>query len=233
MSDQSDQSDQPAQDGYQPDPAAEMRMVIDAFFAALATARPRDLDLVSRLRDRHDRLLTAQRDRVIDAASEHNLALTLAVLAGYRELAPVIDDEERLLDVLRAAFVEPLRPAVTAAVLDAAPDPFAAMVNISRQREREAFGAGFVFTYPHDDDDHYVAQVERCYYHEVLRANGAALLTPVFCAFDANWIDAIDSDRHGLTFERPTTIGTGGRACPFRFRRTLPNQRVAGSDTQE
>jgi hypothetical protein len=224
-----------AHEAYQPDPAAEMRMVIDAFFAALAAARPGDADLVTRLRDRHERLLTARRDHVIDVASRHNLALTLAVLAGYQELAPAIDDEERLLEALRAAFVEPLRPAVraaTAAVLDAAPDPFAVMVNISRRREREAFGAGFVFTHPHDDDDRYVAQVERCYYHEVLRANGAALLTPVFCAFDANWVEAIDPDRHGFVFERPTTIGTGGSACPFRFRRAPARRRGTRSNTQ-
>ncbi|HEU5160211.1 MAG TPA: L-2-amino-thiazoline-4-carboxylic acid hydrolase [Streptosporangiaceae bacterium] len=221
-------SDHPAgppasDDGYRPDPAAEMRMVIDAFFAALAAARPGDADLAARLRRRHERLLADQRDRVVDAASRHNLALTLAVLAGYRELTPLYDDDERLLGLLRDAFVEPLRAPVrtgTAAALDAAPDPFAAMVEISRYRERHAFGAGFVFTHPHDDDDHYVAQVERCYYHDVLSANDAARLTPVFCAFDANWIDAIDPDRHGFAFDRPTTIGTGGVTCPFRFRRT-------------
>ncbi|MGH3391643.1 MAG: L-2-amino-thiazoline-4-carboxylic acid hydrolase [Actinomadura sp.] len=95
-----------------------------------------------------------------------------------------------------------------------------ALADISRQREQHAFGAGFQFTHPHDDHDHYVAQVERCDYHQVLQANGAPHLTPVFCAFDANWIDAIDPERHGFTFERPTTIGTGGPNCPFRFRRT-------------
>jgi hypothetical protein len=208
---------------YQPDPAAEIRMVIDAFFDALADAQPNDGALVARLRRRHERLLAAQRHRIVDEASRHNLALTLAVLVGYQELAPAIDDEERLLSLLRDAFVEPLRATVraaTAEALDTAPDPFAAMVDISRQRERHAFGAGFTFTHPTDNDDHYVAQVERCYYHEVLRANDAAWLTPVFCAFDANWIDVIDPKRHGFAFERPTTIGTGGPVCPFRFRRT-------------
>jgi hypothetical protein len=57
-------------------------------------------------------------------------------------------------------------------------------------------------------------------YHDVLRANGSERLTPVFCAFDANWIDAIDPERDEFEFERPTTIGTGGPSCPFRFRRT-------------
>ncbi len=65
-----------------------------------------------------------------------------------------------------------------------------------------------------------IDEVERCYYHEVLEANGARQLTPIVCAFDANWIDAIDAHWDGFEFERPATIGTGGANCPFRFRRT-------------
>ncbi|MGW4637902.1 L-2-amino-thiazoline-4-carboxylic acid hydrolase [Sphaerisporangium sp. NPDC004334] len=212
----------PSAAGYQPDPAAETRMLIDAFFAALSDAVTGQDDLIARLRAKHERLLADQRHRVIDEASAFNLALSLAVLAGYQELAPQYRDDE-LHALLRTAFVEPMRATVqqaTAAALDAAADPFAAMVDISRLRERYAFGAGFTFTHPRDDDGHYVAQVERCYYHDVLSANGAAHLTPVFCAFDANWIDVIDPERHGFAFDRPTTIGTGGQNCPFRFRRT-------------
>ncbi|MET8139124.1 L-2-amino-thiazoline-4-carboxylic acid hydrolase [Sphaerisporangium sp. NPDC005288] len=219
----------PSEAGYQPDPAAEVRMLIDAFFAALAEAIPeRHDDLIWRLRAGHERLLADQGHRVIDEASGHNLALSLAVLTGYQELSGRFGDAE-LLPLLRTAFVEPMRATVqqaTAAALDAAADPFAAMVEISRLRERYAFGAGFTFTHPRDDDSHYVAQVERCYYHDVLSANGAAHLTPVFCAFDSNWIDVIHPERHGFTFDRPTTIGTGGQNCPFRFRRTrTPTER--------
>jgi uncharacterized protein YdhG (YjbR/CyaY superfamily) len=104
--------------------------------------------------------------------------------------------------------------------LDEASDPFAAIVALTRDRERQAFGAGFVFTHPDDDEDHFTSQVERCFFRDVLGANGAGKLTPIFCAFDANWIDAIDPDRDGFGFERPTTIGGGGPNCPFRFRRS-------------
>lgn len=40
------------------------------------------------------------------------------------------------------------------------------------------------------------------------------------CAFDGNWIEAIDSDKDGFRFERVTTIGLGGTHCPFHFTRT-------------
>lgn len=90
---------------------------------------------------------------------------------------------------------------------------------ISRERERAFFGENFVFGHPADDESRYIAEVRRCFYHEVLAASGAAKLTPVLCAFDATWIEVIDPPRHGFTFERPATIGTGGVTCPFTFTR--------------
>lgn len=197
-------------------------MLIDAFFRALSERFAEEPGLADRLRGRHGRLVAQQQDRVVDEPSGYNLAMTLAVLGAYQELVPGHGDGE-LLPALRAAFVEPLEPFVrnaTRSVLDQAADPFAAMVALTRDREQQPFGAGFEFTHPEDDPERFTSQVERCFYHDVLRANDAERLTAVFCAFDANWIDAIDPDRDGFEFERPTTIGTGGPCCPFRFRRT-------------
>jgi hypothetical protein len=75
------------------------------------------------------------------------------------------------------------------------------MVGISKDRERDAFGAGFGFSHPDDDHDRYTAEVTRCYYHDVLSANEAGHLTPIFCAFDGNWINAIHPERDRLDFE--------------------------------
>ncbi|MBZ4319893.1 L-2-amino-thiazoline-4-carboxylic acid hydrolase [Streptomyces huiliensis] len=204
-------------------------LAIEAFFTALAETRPArdglpaDLDgLPARLRDRYERLRADQRHRAGDEPTRHHLAVSLAVLAAYRELSPELPDEE-LLPLLERTFVEPLRAGMlagVAAALDAAPDPFALMVAYNRQRERDYFGPAFTFSHPRDDDHEHVARVDHCYYHQVLEANGAGRLTPVLCAFDANWSDAIDPERHGFAFERPTTIGHGGPHCPFTFRRT-------------
>ncbi|MEV5412197.1 L-2-amino-thiazoline-4-carboxylic acid hydrolase [Thermopolyspora sp. NPDC052614] len=207
---------------YRPDPEAENQALIEAFFTALADALPQDDGLISRIRARHERLVAEQGHWFVDEASRHNLALTLAVLAAYRELAALMGDDESL-PLIRTAFIEPFGPMITdatRAALDASPDPFATMVDISRRRERDFFGAAFVFTHPEDEQDRYTALVQRCFYNDVLVANGAAHLMPIMCDFDANWINGIEPDRHGFTFERPATIGTGGSTCPFRFRRT-------------
>jgi hypothetical protein len=104
-------------------------------------------------------------------------------------------------------------------MLDAAPDPFAAMVELSRTRERDAFGAGFTFVRSADDDQRYLLDVHRCFYQDVLAANDATELGAAMCEFDGYWMSAIDPERHGFRFERPTTIGRGGTHCPFHFRR--------------
>lgn len=106
------------------------------------------------------------------------------------------------------------------AALDAAHDPFAALVAFTRQREQYAFGERFVFEHPLDDDQERMADVRRCFFHDVLEAEQATHLRPVLCAWDANWMDAVDPERHGVVAERRTSIGLGGGHCPFHLRRT-------------
>ena len=219
---------------YEPDPDGDTQALIDAFQAALPSLlRDRGVDgvvakeLVSRVGTLHAELERESGAWHIDDAARHHVRLTSLVIAGSRVLTGVIPPLD-VREVLTIALNEPLRPAIltgTAAALDHAPDAFRAMVDFSKAREEHFFGAGFTFERPRDDDAAYHVDVHRCLYHEHLAAHDAAELTPVFCAFDANWIDAIDSERHGFTFERRTTIGTGGQHCPFHFRRWTDTSR--------
>ncbi|GII78046.1 hypothetical protein Sru01_30280 [Sphaerisporangium rufum] len=221
---------------YLPDNERDITALIEAFFGQLAaTAREHALPsgLVPDARLRHAALLEAAAHLIVDEPSRHNLRLTLAVLAGYRALlAPL--GRPAAIAAVRAALIEPLGPAVragTRAMLDTAPDPFAAMVAVSKSREEHAFGAAFTFARPADDDRHYLLEVHRCFYHDVLAAHGAPELTPAMCAFDENWIEAIDPGRHGLRFERRTTIGLGGTRCPFHFSRTAAGDGTAPNES--
>lgn len=149
--------------------------------------------------------------------------MTLALLAAYQLLGS--------LDLVRAAFTEPLAEMVrdaTTAMLDYAEDPYQAMVDLAKAREEHFFGAGFTFEHAVDDGTRFHQDVHRCLYHEVLAGNGSPELAPVMCAFDGNWIEAIDPDRHGFRFDRATTIGTGGPVCPFHFNRVTASATPAG-----
>ncbi|WP_067539921.1 L-2-amino-thiazoline-4-carboxylic acid hydrolase [Nocardia crassostreae] len=211
-------------DAYIPDPERDATAVVDGFFAHLEAALDaRGIDnLIPEMRTRLPESTAAEAHRNVDAAAAANLRITLALVVAYRLLRPRLGRDESIA-LLRAAFVEPLGEAVrtgTRFMLDAAPDPFAAMVAVSKSRETHAFGAGFTFERPVDDDSGYHVDIVRYFYHEVLEANSAAELTPIMCDFDANWIGAIEPDSHGFRFDRATTIGRGGSHCPFHFDRT-------------
>lgn len=212
-------------DRYVPDPEADTAAVVDGFFNHIA-ATFRDRDLLAAMRARHEELAAANRHLIVDQAAVYNLRMTLALVAAYELLVPELGRDDAV-ELVRSAFVEPLSEAVrqgTQAMLDSSPDPYRAMVELAKSREQHAFGAGFTFRHPVDDDDRFFADVHRCFYHDVLVANGTPELTPVMCAFDANWIEAIDPRRHGFRFERTDTIGLGGSHCPFHFIRTRTDQ---------
>ena len=223
----------PADGGYVPDPERDTAAVIDGFFAHLTAALgepPLPEDLAAGMRTRLEELERVHADMVIDDPSRYNLRMTVALVAAYEALRPRLGRDEAIA-VIGAAFTGPLGPAVregTRLMLDAAPDPFGVMVEVCKSRERDAFGDGFTFRRPADDDQRYYLDVHRCFYHDVLIANSAAELTPVMCAFDKAWIEAIDPARHGFRFDRATTIGYGGSYCPFHFSRTRPGPEPAG-----
>ncbi|SEG73778.1 L-2-amino-thiazoline-4-carboxylic acid hydrolase [Thermomonospora echinospora] len=214
---------------YVPDPERETAALVEGFFEHITAAlRAHALPegLVAVMRTRHERLQAANAHLIVDEPARHNLRITLAVAAAYESLLPRLG-RDAAIDTVRAALVEPLGDAVhvgTRAMLDAAPDPFAALVAVSKSREEHAFGKGFTFRRPADDDRRYLLNIHRCFYHDVLVANSVPELTPAMCAFDANWIEAIDPDRDGFRFERVTTIGLGGTHCPFHFTRTDPGE---------
>ncbi|WP_157250379.1 L-2-amino-thiazoline-4-carboxylic acid hydrolase [Nonomuraea typhae] len=204
-----------AEGDYVPDPDRDTTLLLDAFYAALPG------DLTGAMRVRQAELEAANQAMVVDEAARHNLRMTLALVAAYETLLPRLGADAAVAAV-RAAFIEPLGDTMkegTRAMLDHAPDAFRAMVEMSKSREEHAFGAAFVFDRAVDDEQRYHLDVHRCFYNDVMVANGTPELMPVMCAFDANWIEGIDPDRHGFRFERTTTIGTGGTHCPFHFSR--------------
>ena len=218
-----DQS-QPADCGYTPDAERDTTAVIEGFYSYLTNALralSRPEDLVAGMRTRAQKLERARADMIVDDPSRFNLRMTVALVAAYEALGPRLGREEAIA-VIRSAFTEPLGPAVragTRAMLDAAPDPFLAMVELCKSREQEAFGGAFTFRRPVDDGRRYYLDVHRCFYHDVLAASSAAELTPVMCAFVMAWIEAIDPAKYGFRFDRVTTIGYGGDHCPFHFTR--------------
>jgi hypothetical protein len=158
---------------------------------------------------------------VSDHQTAGHFEQTSRVLAAYRVLRARLA-EDRALALLRRAFVEPWRALLggpIARALDASPDPFRLLVDASRAKEAHVYGPSFAFERERDDADAYLLNIDRCFYHRYFVAHDAPELTRIFCDWDSAWIGAIDPARHGVSFERPTTLGYGGDRCRFQFRR--------------
>jgi hypothetical protein len=204
-------------DHYVPDPESETTAIIDAFFDHLDVSER----LLAAIRARHTELVAANQHLVVDELSRHNLRLALVAAAAYTLLRPEMG-QDKAIRAVEAAITEPFAPFVrdaALAMLDTAPDPYRAMVEMAKSRETTSFGAAFEFRHAVDDGARFHQDVHRCHYHDVLVAAGVPELTPALCAFDRSWIDAINPDRHGFRFDRETTIGLGGTHCPFHFSR--------------
>lgn len=211
--------------------ADQARVLVEAFFDRLAEDLDPRLDLPDVIRERQRRLIAVATD-LPDAQARTNLEYSTAVLAAYRVLQEHRAEPpcgQTLIDWLTAAFVEPMAAelnAGTKSMLDDSPDPFAVMTAYARRTETEQYGAEFTFVHSVDSPEAFHTDVRRCGYHDYLVRNEAPELTRVLCAFDANWYEAIDPKRHGFRFHRETTIGLGGRICPFHF------DRVEAPDTR-
>ncbi|MEU1982700.1 L-2-amino-thiazoline-4-carboxylic acid hydrolase [Nocardia sp. NPDC019395] len=201
---------------------SENDIVVAPFFDAVS-ATVGDPQLSELLHRRHVELRQSHRHLDDDGPTATNMAVAMALLAADQILRERVPDLEQRRGLLEHALVEPLADITrqaTEAALDSSDDPFTAMVATTRQREAESFGPRFVFTHPIDSDSEFISDVQHCFFHELLVGHGAGYLTPILCAFDANWMDGVTPARHGFTVDRVSTIGTGGRSCPFRFRRT-------------
>ena len=79
------------------------------------------------------------------------------------------------------------------------------------------YGEQFEFE-EESSDISFVSVVKRCAYFDYFQRHQLPELMPIFCAWDALWIDEIKRDRNSnIRFERPTTLGWGGQTCRFEF----------------
>lgn len=104
--------------------------------------------------------------------------------------------------------------------LDSAPDAFESLVRESKDKEENFYvEPDFEVRRARDLPDSYSLEVHSCWYMNALQRLDAREIGPSFCAFDRSWYNAIDPQRHGVRFTRPSTIAEGADRCRFNFDR--------------
>ncbi|WP_394825494.1 L-2-amino-thiazoline-4-carboxylic acid hydrolase [Pendulispora albinea] len=210
-------------------PLSNLELIEAAFFEHLAKA-PLNLPdearagLPDRIRARAAELCERTQTLVDNDLDRGNVGFAVLAAAAYEVLLAAGLPPSRALSTVDACLNDPLRAWVldgTRQMLDASPDPFEALTDVSRQREAHYFGPSFAFERPIDDGFGYVLEIRRCMFHEALKACGRTEVQPVLCRADLNWIDSIDPDRHHLRFARPSTFATAD-VCRMWFMRLEP-----------
>ena len=155
-----------------------------------------------------------------DKAGTQHQKIACLMLAAYRTLKISVEDHELMLDILCTALTKPnswmIRNA-TRVMLFFSKDPMTTLVNYTKNRVPPMYGNVFEFTNEEKDRNEFTMRITSCYYHNFFVTNGAIELTPLFCAWDKNWIEPISPTKHGVKFQRKTTLATGGDSCPFTF----------------
>jgi hypothetical protein len=84
------------------------------------------------------------------------------------------------------------------------------------RKEAPLYGSYYDMVFERQDADTFEMRVEKCFFRDHFTRHGNAPLTTVMCAWDANWMRAVDPAVSGLRAERTTLMSLGDDACRFR-----------------
>ncbi len=161
------------------------------------------------------------------------LVMCASVLAAYRTLKTRLGDSERAFEIVRGAFAKTLPGPMTWWVrlwMWTTRDPVAYLQRRSLARIGErSYGKSMEFAEDQTADSASFL-VTRCAFHQYFVDHGEPDLTPLVCAWDRAWMDAIDRSSRPVRTERPSTISTGGDCCRFQF---IRDDQKAGKDTND
>ena len=162
---------------------------------------------------------------VVDEKTWPHLRLTACVLASYQAIVSGLLNPEQALKLVEDVFVSIGQTSLklyTRAILMFSKDPFIALTKAGKKRAIEQYGLAWEFIFEETDNSITMTST-KCFYHDFFTAAEAQHLTRIFCSWDENWIRQIDPVKYGIVFERPTTMGYGGKECPFIFKRARPS----------
>ena len=184
---------------------------------------PENGELIRKINNEIERIIVEYSHLVVDEKTWPHLRLTACVLASYQALPSELLDRTKALELVEDVFVSIGRTTLklyTQAILVFSRDPFSAITEVGKKRVMEQYGKAWEFRFE-ETDNSFTMISTKCFYHDFFTAAGAQELTRVFCSWDENWITPIDPQKHGISFERPTTMGYGDKECPFIFKRVL------------
>lgn len=174
-------------------------------------------ELIMAVRARAEELADADRDLVVDEPSKGALAISAVVLAAFEQLIPLFDGDERrtilfLQHVMGTVLKRPYQ--LMFQTLSKREEPLDKIDKACRKME-PLYGQGWDMRFERPVPQVFEMKVRRCFFRDFFARHDATLVTTVMCAFDVNWMQAIDPAVSGLRAERTSLLSLGDEECRF------------------
>ena len=161
--------------------------------------------------------------RVQDQQGAIYLKISCLLLAVYRTLQPLFENEDDLLDIVQEIIAETTIGQNMDAFLqdhfgispDAPDEAWGKLCENYIAKNRERFGCNWVFEKGIKDQRRFFVNVRKCGLADFFLNHGARDLLYTLCASDYTWGDGLK--KYNIGFERPTTLSQGSDACRFQF----------------
>jgi hypothetical protein len=208
---------------------AVVKSLTDSYLSALlarleSLASDQQRTLRQQIEDEARATCAQNTGRIYDQPAELLLNWSSLILASYRRLLPMIGDRERVLEHIRFALTDRIKHQIEPYIVDrfgispATPDDaFERVAENFKLRGEARFGKAFIYEQEVQDGKRSFVNIRKCFFNDFFRANGAAEVTPVFCALDLVWADELKKEKYGVHFERPTVLSQGDDMCRFQF----------------
>jgi L-2-amino-thiazoline-4-carboxylic acid hydrolase len=177
----------------------------------------REDELMAAIRERAEELAEADKDTIVDEPSKGALALCSAILASFETLLPLFDgDERRTILYLQQAMGTVLKRPYQL-MFSTLSERHNALDKIDKVCRKEAplYGSGWDIEYERPEPGLFEMNVHRCFFRDFFARHDVTLVTTVLCAWDANWMQAIDPAVSGLRAERSSLLSLGDDHCRF------------------
>jgi hypothetical protein len=180
-------------------------------------APDREEEVVAAIKARADELAEADADTVVDAPSKGALASSAVVLAAYETLLPLFDgDERRTILYLQHVMATVLKRTYDVAFSSLSKrDEALDKIEKTCSMMKGMYGKGWDFDFARPEPGLFEMNVHRCFFRDFFARHDAPLVTTVFCAFDVNFLQAIDPAVSGLRAERTSLLSLGDDHCRF------------------
>ena len=184
----------------------------------LHTVAPeREDELIDAIKAKAEEIADADKDMIVDETSKGALAIGATVLAAFETLLPLFEgDRRRTILYLQHALGPSLRRPyeLSFQFLSERSEPLDKIQKVC-DKLPDLYGDGWDMETVRPERGVYEMKVHRCFWRDFFARHDAQPVTTVMCAWDTNWMKAIDPAVSGLRAERTSLLSLGDDECRF------------------